>query len=221
MGLFQTGSGQGRFLNTEIWHRQGRTVSVAFDESGTHLFAGYPDSGLIRIWPVVSNPPTEIREISVGSSKSLMWAELSADGSHIATVGLNGFFHVIDTDNSRSDAQFPGHEDTIYKARFLPGGHQVATVSTDATVRVWDLDTKSALFTLRLPTDRGPPEPLWDFDLRCTAPGKGIGAGRAEPAPGTAPAAPVAADTCWLVVPLTRGKLAVYDLGPLPADLPP
>ena len=39
------------------------------------------------------------------------------------------------------------------------------------------------------PDKQGEPVPLWDFDLRCTPTG------------------------CWLAVPLTRGKLALYDFG--------
>ena len=52
------------------------------------------------------------------------------------------------------------------------------------------IGTGSELFALRLPAERAPPNPLSDFDFRCTPNG------------------------CWLAVPLTRGKLALYDLGP-------
>ena len=62
-------------------------------------------------------------------------------------------------------------------------------------MRFWDLQTNSELFALHLPTNQGLPTPLWDFDLRCTPTG------------------------CWLAVPLTRGKLALYDLVPTAATL--
>jgi WD40 repeat protein len=77
---------------------------------------------------------------------------------------------------------------TPARVAFSPDGGQVATVSADATVRFWDLTTGTALFTLRLPTNSGYPEPLWDFDFRCTGP------------------------DCWIAVPLTRGKLVLYHL---------
>jgi WD40 repeat protein len=71
-----------------------------------------------------------------------------------------------------------------------PRGPAAARVAWDATVRLWDVDTGEQLFALRLPGDRASPEPHYDFDFRCTPTG------------------------CWLAVPLTRGKLALYDLGP-------
>ena len=54
-----------------------------------------------------------------------------------------------------------------------------------------------ALFTLRLPTEYKSPSPLWDFDFRCTD----------DQA------------TCWIAVPLTIGRVALYRL-PY-ADPPP
>jgi len=61
--------------------------------------------------------------------------------------------------------------------------------SWDTTLRLWDLHSGGELFSLPLPTPRYPPGPLWDFGFRCTPTG------------------------CWIAVPLTRGKLALYDFG--------
>ena len=71
-------------------------------------------------------------------------------------------------------------------ATLLPDGRQLATVSSDITVRPWDLATGNELFALRLPTEFRQPSPLWDFDFRCTPAGD-----------------------CWIAVPLTRGRLAL------------
>jgi hypothetical protein len=63
------------------------------------------------------------------------------------------------------------------------------------TVRLWDLDRQRLLFALRLPTEFQPPSPLWDFDFRCTPAGD-----------------------CWIAVPLTVGRVALYRL---PYERPP
>ena len=82
-----------------------------------------------------------------------------------------------------------GHEQAVFRAIFSPDGRQLATASGDTTARLWDLDTSTELFALSLPSQVHPGPLLWDFDFRCTPKG------------------------CWLAVPLTRGKLALYDLG--------
>jgi WD40 repeat protein len=82
-----------------------------------------------------------------------------------------------------------GHEQTVFKAFFTPDSRQLATVSGDMTGRLWDLDTHSELFRLRLPTAEFFTPPLRDFDFLCTPTG------------------------CWSAVPLVRGKLALYNLG--------
>ena len=82
-----------------------------------------------------------------------------------------------------------GHEQTVYRAIYSPDGRQLATVSCDMTVRLWDLEGQRLLFTLRLPAEFQRSGPLWDFDFRCTAAGE-----------------------CWIAVPLTVGRLALYRL---------
>jgi WD40 repeat protein len=98
-----------------------------------------------------------------------------------------------------------GHEQTVFRAIFAPDGRQLATVSSDMTVRLWDSGSDKsdesgagapgqALFTLRLPTEFKIPSPLWDFDFRC---------GRDQAGDPT---------DCWIAVPLVIGRIALYHL---------
>jgi WD40 repeat protein len=184
IGLFDTGSGHGRFIQST----RGQVLSAAFDPTGQWLFSADRDDRKVRVWDITRQPPVLHRELPA-SRDLLLWAEPDAEGARIATVGRDYVVSVLDSGNGQVLQRLAGHENAVFKARFLPGGRQLATIGVDATVRLWDLDAASELFSLRLPTNQGEPIPLWDFDLRCTPTG------------------------CWLVVPLTRGKLAVYDFG--------
>jgi len=186
IGLFDTGSGAGRFIQST----RGQVLSIAFDPSGRRIYSADRDDGSIREWDIAAQPPALLREISV-SRDLLLWAELNQAGSEIAAVGRDYTVAILATGDGHVQNILPRHENAVFKARFLPGNGPLASVSVDATVRFWDLQTNSELFALRLPTNQGLPTPLWDFDLRCTPTG------------------------CWLAVPLTRGKLALYDFGSL------
>jgi WD40 repeat protein len=186
VGLFKVGSKEeGRFIDAH----EGQVDSVGFDASGTRLLStGYEDK-TARLWDLTTESPKQIRSFSE-FPQELTWATFSPDERLIAVAGRNSLLGVYGADNGKLIHPLVGHEQTVYRAIFSPDGQQLATVSSDATVRLWDVDTGAQLFALRLPADRAPPVPLWDFDFRCTPTG------------------------CWLAVPLTRGKLALYDLGP-------
>jgi WD40 repeat protein len=184
IGLFDTSSGEGRFIRSS----RGQVLSVAFDRKGRLVYSADRDDRRIRVWDIGETPPVLRRELEA-SRDLLLWAEPDPEGAEIAAVGRDYVVSVLDAMNGRVLHNLPRHENAVFKARFLPGGGQLATVGVDATVRLWDLLTESELFALRLPTNQGEPLPLWDFDLKCTPPG------------------------CWLAVPLARGKLALYDFG--------
>ena len=190
IGLFDTLSGEGKLIDST----EGQVLSVAFDPTGRFVYSADRDDSRVRVWDVGGDPPTLRKELEA-SRDLLMWAEPDAEGAQIAVVGRDYVVSVLDATDGRILHRLPRHENAVFKARFLPGGEQLATVGVDATVRLWDLPTETELFSLRLPTNQGEPVPLWDFDLRCTPTG------------------------CWLAVPLTRGKLALFDLGkPAPSE---
>jgi WD40 repeat protein len=184
IGLFTIGTQEQRFINAH----EGMVASVAFDHSGSHLLSAGAEDKTARLWDLTTNPLTQIQAFPKAQDM-LMWATYSPDGQAIASVGRDQVIEVYSTHDAQLLHRLVGHEQTVYRAIFSPDGHQIATVSSDATLRLWDLDTGGELFSLRLPTHRSPPVPLWDFDFRCTPAG------------------------CWIAVPLVRGKLALYEFG--------
>ncbi|MFO1433116.1 MAG: WD40 repeat domain-containing protein [Candidatus Competibacteraceae bacterium] len=182
LGLFRIDEEQGRFHKAH----DGHVNSVAFDSSGKRLVST-GDDGAVRLWDLASWPPVLQQEFPKAGDM-VIWVAFSPDGNHIASVGRDYVVHILNARNGQEEQALIGHEQTVLRVAFSPDGGQVATVSADATVRFWDLTAGTALFTLRLPTNSGYPEPLWDFDFRCTGP------------------------DCWIAVPLTRGKLVLYRL---------
>jgi WD40 repeat protein len=184
IGLFTVGMQETRFIDAH----DGRVASVTFDHSGNRLLSAGIDDKTVRLWDLTTDPPTQIQAFPKAQD-NLMWATLSPDGQAMASVGRNQVVEVYSTRDAQLLHRLVGHEQTVYRAIFSPDGHQLATVSWDATLRLWDLGTGMELFRLRLPTHRAPPAILWDFDFCCTPKG------------------------CWIAVPLTRGKLALYEFG--------
>ena len=189
IGLFDAASGQGHLFPAH----EGRVTSIAFSPDGKHLLsAGFEDRRL-RLWNLddFSRPPEEIAR----AQDMLLWASFSPGGREIAAVGREIVVSLYDLAQSDAPRRLVGHEQTVFRAVYSPDGRQLATVSADMTVRLWDLDSQRLLFTLRLPTKMQYPSPLWDFDFRCTAAGD-----------------------CWIAVPLTVGRVALYRL---PYERPP
>jgi WD40 repeat protein len=174
--------------STLVDAHEGYVESVAFDQSGSRLLsAGYNDK-TARLWDLTTDPPAQIQAFPKAQDM-LLWAALTPDGQAMASVGRGSLVQVYSTQGAQLLHRLVGHESTVYRAIFSPDGHQLATGSADATLRLWDLGTGGELFSLRLPTYGFPPVPLWDFDFRCTPTG------------------------CWIAVPLTLGKLALYEFG--------
>ncbi|MCP4700785.1 MAG: hypothetical protein GY862_28615 [Gammaproteobacteria bacterium] len=189
IGLFRVGTEEKYFLEAH----EGRIASAAFDNSGTRLLSSGIDDYTLRLWDLAATPPVLIKEL-LKAQDTLVWADLSPNGQWAAAVGREQTVTIYPLQDSQTRSpsaslRLVGHENTVFRALFSPDSRQLATVSTDATVRLWNLDKSNELFSLPLPTKPSPPVPLWDFDFRCTPQG-----------------------VCWIAVPLTRGKLALYAL---------
>ena len=182
IGLFSLSGEEPKLIDAH----QGRVASVSFDASGKYLVGGGIDDSIVKLWDL-DTESIVVKNIATTNDR-ILWSSLSPDGKLVATVERGGSVRVDAVDGQREPITLVGHEQTVYKALFSPDSRQLATVGGDMTVRVWDLDTKSELFMLRLPAKIQNPGP-WDFDFRCTP------------------------TDCWIAIPLTSGKLALYNLG--------
>jgi WD40 repeat protein len=247
VGLFDVESGEGELTRAA---ESGRLANVEFSRDGDFLLSSHIEERRLRLWHRNGLQLTDGRTIARLADLPL-WAALSSDGRRVAMVGRDQVVSIypIDPETGNNAPNAPGrdpeadptplrligHESTVFRAHFTPEGRQLATVSSDMTLRLWDLDTAGPgpvdrptsgpdatthrnplpdsstdgasaqgsasaggnrrptgqpLFTLRLPTEFKYSSPLWDFDLRCTQD----------------------QTHCWLAVPLTIGRVALYRL---------
>nr|VFJ73513.1 MAG: WD40 repeat [Candidatus Kentron sp. FW] len=212
VGLYDTETGEGELFKAH----KGRVTSVDFNATGERLLSAGSDEYRIRLWDITQSPPTPAAP-PLQSRDAILWATLRPDARQLAVVGRELVVTLHDlnlgTESAMTDdsaRRLVGHEQAVYRAEYTPDGTQLATVGGDMTLRLWDLggDGNKSLFTLRLPTEmyvHGGPS-MWDFALRCLPAAEGLvgAAGAANTHPD--------AGHCWLAVPLTMGRLALYRL---------
>jgi WD40 repeat protein/Na+-transporting methylmalonyl-CoA/oxaloacetate decarboxylase gamma subunit/ABC-type oligopeptide transport system ATPase subunit len=162
----------------------GGVLSVTFDNSGTRLLSGGRDE-YTRLWQFNEGKATQLQAFK--SQSSVMSVEFSSDNRWIASVGQDLLVHIYQTDNNKEEKTLGKHRNTIYRVIFSKDNQRVLTVSSDATLRMWDLKKEMELFSLHLPTQPfSPTVPLRDFDFYCFS-----------------------NETCYVAVPLTSGQLVL------------
>lgn len=75
-------------------------------------------------------------------------AEISPDGSHLATSGADGVVRIWDAAGSQELLSLSGHTDKVQGLDFRFDGKRLASASHDGTVRIWDVTTGLELLTL-------------------------------------------------------------------------
>ena len=163
----------------------GKVVGVNFDNTGIQILSSGNEDRATKLWNLQSSPPSLFKEFPKANDM-LLWSSFSPDNQLISTVGREMAVNIYTAQDSQLKYHLVGHESAAYKSIFAPDSLLLATVSADATVKLWNLDQGDELFTLRLPATPYPPVPVWDFDFRCR-------------------------DICRLAVPLTSGKLLLYQ----------
>ena len=188
------GGGQITVIDTET-HREraysahrSEVMSVAFDRSGRQLISSGDDGNTI-VWNHDAGALT--KDIGIPADRELLYTvEFHPDGRRMATAGRGGVVKIKDRTTPKDVIRMSGHENAIIRLMFSPDGQQVISVSTDGTLRFWDLHVNRQFFSIRLPVSHEEKAPLWDFHYNYHP-----------------------EDGGYIAVPLTNGRVMLYHFG--------
>ncbi|KAI0066923.1 WD40 repeat-like protein [Artomyces pyxidatus] len=84
-------------------------------------------------------------------TKFVQDVRFAASGDHFASVGSDGKIFVYDGKTGDTLGDFAeGHTGSIYAVSWSPDGKQISTASVDATVKLWDVETRKATSIYKL-----------------------------------------------------------------------
>ena len=100
----------------------------------------------IRFWDLASF--RQIASLNFGSAVEVL--ALSADGQFLAAGGADGSVSVFDASRRVKKFTLRVHDKECWALAFSPSANSLATGAWDGTVKLWDLETKTAV-VLRVP----------------------------------------------------------------------
>jgi dipeptidyl aminopeptidase/acylaminoacyl peptidase len=131
-------------------------LALAFDASGTRLISGSRDH-TVRVWTTSSTKP--LATLS-GHAAPVGRLAISPDGKRIVSASADGTLKLWDAPSGSEVATLSGHEGSqrseygsivgrITGLAFSPDGKQIASASTDHTLRLWGGTSGEPMATLR------------------------------------------------------------------------
>ena len=119
-------------------HRQ-KVTSLGLSADGRVAVTASPD-GWASAWRLDSRPVP-----LCDYEKDIAWFDVSRDGQTMVSAGRDGRVALWDLWSGRLLSYASGHKGDLLSAEFVDGDDRVVSVSTDRTVRVWDLNSGAEL----------------------------------------------------------------------------
>lgn len=111
---------------------------LVISPTGNYLIGGTEDGRLIR-WNINTKEQTDI----YNATNSIHSLAMNATGSRIAFGDQNGTLGIIDARTNSIIHTKLAHSAQISDLEFSPNGQQIATASTDNTLKIWEVNNLS------------------------------------------------------------------------------
>lgn len=131
-------------------------TSVAFLGSAGSRLASADSSGHMRLWNLesVASNPLVLR----GHTQATQWCALSADGSLLASAGWDMSARIWDLHNGGKQIRVLPTSHEVLHVAFSPDQSKLVTFESDATLRVFAIDTATPIADCKSkPARRSPP----------------------------------------------------------------
>lgn len=125
---------------SEIFSAPGVVAALSPDGTRVAVANGSTDLGMITVYDIVSKKP--LLTFRSGTENHSMVA-FSPDGTQIVAALNNGAIRLHNSATGASLANLSGHTATVQGFVFTSDGHFGASVSLDATLRVWETTSDS------------------------------------------------------------------------------
>jgi len=124
------------------FHPDGGILASASAAIGVNESERGQEHNTIRLWDIVSGE--NVLTIPPDGIGFIRDVEFSPDGEHIAATtwsgALGGTARIYDAASGAELQRLYAHRDTIADLEYAPDGSSLATASTDASVKIWDLE---------------------------------------------------------------------------------
>jgi WD40 repeat protein len=132
----------------EFRGHRGPVVNVEFRPDGKAVLTASAD-GSARIWDPQTSPAAQVLQAPGGISK----VDVSSNGARVLAAGgyNNMSAQIWQIDSGRLIAELRGHRDIVSDASFNPDGESAVTASSDATARIWDIDSSDDVMEMKHP----------------------------------------------------------------------
>ena len=133
----------------DIGQNNSAVVSIAINNQGTLLAAGYED-GQVKLWNIKTGGVIKSISAHTGSVSAL---KFSNNDLSLASAGNDKIINIWNVSSGALLSTFSGHTGLIKCLVFSHDGTKLASGSSDRTVKIWSLPGKSLLASLTAHSD--------------------------------------------------------------------